>query len=64
MRQRAKLVLRRESCKTARASGTRFIDVFIPDVLAYTGMTTLSDIGKEDDKKLVDMFARNLRKLP
>jgi hypothetical protein len=33
-------------------------------VLAYTGMTSFSDIGKEDDKKLVDMFIRNLKKLP
>ena len=32
--------------------------------LAYTGMTNFSDIGKEDDKKLVDMFTRNLEKLP
>jgi hypothetical protein len=23
-----------------------------------------SDIGKQDDKKLVDMFTRNLKKLP
>jgi hypothetical protein len=27
-------------------------------------MTSFSDIGKEDDKKLVDMFIRNLKKLP
>lgn len=32
--------------------------------LAYTGMTTFSDIGKEGGEKLVDMFTRNLKKLP
>jgi hypothetical protein len=32
--------------------------------LAYTGVNTFSDIGKEDDKKLVGMFTRNLKKLP
>jgi len=32
--------------------------------LAYTGMTTFSDIGKEDEEKSVDMLTRNLKKLP
>jgi len=40
------------------------VDARNGDVLAYTGMTSFSDIGKEDDKKLVDMFIRNLKKLP
>jgi hypothetical protein len=31
---------------------------------ANTGMTTYSDIGKEDEEKLVDMFTKNLKKLP
>jgi hypothetical protein len=33
-------------------------------VLAYTGMSAFSDIGKEDDKKLVGSFTRSLEKLP
>jgi hypothetical protein len=32
-------------------------------VLAYTGVSAFSDVGKEDDKKLVDIFTRNLEKL-
>ena len=40
------------------------VDARNGDVLAYTGMTSFSDIGKEDDKKLVEMFIRNLNKLP
>jgi hypothetical protein len=40
------------------------VDARNGDVLAYTGVTTFSDIGKEDDKKLVDMFTRDLKKLP
>jgi hypothetical protein len=40
------------------------VDARNGDVLAYTGVTTFSDIGKEDDKKLVDMFTRNLKNLP
>jgi hypothetical protein len=40
------------------------VDARNGDVLAYTGMTSFSDIGKEDDKNLVDMFTRNLKKLP
>jgi len=35
MRQPAKLVLRRESCNTTRASGARFIDDFIPEAPIY-----------------------------
>jgi hypothetical protein len=34
------------------------------DVLAYTGVSAFSDIGKEDDKKLVDSLTRSLQKLP
>jgi hypothetical protein len=40
------------------------VDARNGDVLAYTGVTSFSDIGKEDDKKLVDMFTRNLKNLP
>src|SRR5262249_55085365 len=34
------------------------------EVLAYTQFGTTSDISKEDDKKLVNIIASSLRKLP
>jgi hypothetical protein len=40
------------------------VDARNGDVLAYTGVSTFSDIGKEDDKKLVGSFTRSLEKLP
>jgi hypothetical protein len=40
------------------------VDARTGDVLAYTGVTTFSDIGKEDDKKLVEILTRSLEKLP
>jgi hypothetical protein len=40
------------------------VDARNGDVLAYTGVTTFSDIGKEDDKKLVEILTRSLEKLP
>jgi len=40
------------------------VDARNGDVLAYTGVTTFSDIAKEDDKKLVDSLTRSLQKLP
>lgn len=40
------------------------VDARNGDVLAYTGVTTFSDIGKEDDKKLVDSLTRSLDRLP
>ncbi|HKQ75126.1 MAG TPA: hypothetical protein VJ810_15625 [Blastocatellia bacterium] len=46
-----------------------FIDIGIVDarsgeVLAYTLTGTRSDIGKEDDKKLVEVITKSLNKLP
>jgi hypothetical protein len=40
------------------------VDARNGDVLAYTGVTTFSDIGKEDDKNLVDSLTRSLERLP
>lgn len=46
-----------------------FISIGIADarsgeVLAYTQVVTTHDFSKEDDKKLVDIFTRHLKKLP
>ncbi|HKQ92098.1 MAG TPA: hypothetical protein VJZ77_15665 [Blastocatellia bacterium] len=40
------------------------IDARTGDALAYTQVRTTYDIGKEDDKKLVDILAGTLKKLP
>ena len=40
------------------------IDARTGDALAYTQVRTTYDFGKEDDKKLVDILAGTLKKLP
>jgi hypothetical protein len=40
------------------------VDARSGDVLAYTLTTTISDIGKADDKKLVEVITNSLKKLP
>ncbi|MBO0857925.1 MAG: hypothetical protein J2P21_05615 [Chloracidobacterium sp.] len=40
------------------------IDARSGEVLAYTQTATPFDIGKEDDKRLVDVITRSLKKLP
>ncbi len=46
-----------------------FVNIGIADarsgeVLAYTQVFTIFDIGKEDDKKLVEFLTKGLKKLP
>jgi len=40
------------------------VDARSGDVLAYTLTKTISDIGKEDDRKLVEVITKSLKKLP
>ena len=40
------------------------IDARSGDVLAYTLTSTVSDIGKADDRKLVEVITKSLKKLP
>ena len=49
---------------TAHFINIGIVDARSGEVLAYTQTATPFDIGKEDDKRLVDVITRSLKKLP
>jgi hypothetical protein len=66
---RQRRIIKKGPFRTPITAPLHFINVGIVDarngaVLAYAGVSTFSDIGKGDDKKLVDSLTRSLQKLP